>query len=321
MTGAMNVHVVTRPAPDAGCGLAVTLPRSASVTEALLALPPERALDGATALAGWLRGELAALAAELPPGPGLSIDAWRLLSALRHPEHSSVSADDSFVPSPRICRRAVGIAAVSRCVRGWSRSPASAVAEVLAAAADDATRQQAPDPNGPPWWAAWYLQLPSGGRAAVAAEAVTWATQLFSAFEWDRFDRPPVIGGRDDWWRTAGGRLALQGRVEVRAQLDGTTAFAVVAHGWSDTYWRTRLGFPALVSLLARGERAVPGRVVGIWPASGQIRVLPVDIPILRQVADSVLAAAATLVDARLESASGAPRPRRGAGGHKPRDT
>ncbi len=316
----MKVHVVTRPATDAGCGLAVTLPRSVSVTDALLALPSERALDGAAALAGWLRGELAALAAELPPGPGLSVDAWSLLSALRQPERCSAAADDSFVPSPRVCRRAVGTVAVNRCVRGWSRSPASAVAEVLAAGADDATRQQASDPNGPPWWAAWYSQLPPGGRAAVAADAVTWASQLFSAFEWERFDRPPVIGGRDDWWRTSGGRLALRGRVEVRAQLEGTSAFAVMAHGWSDTYWRTRLGFPALVCLLARGERAVPSRVVGIWPASGQIRVLPVDVPALRQVADSVLAAVATLVDARLESASGTTRPSRGASNHKPHD-
>ena len=53
------------------------------------------------------------------------------------------------------------------------------------------------------------------------------------------------------------------------------------------------LGFPALVATLARGEKSVPARVVGLWPASGQVRILPVDIEALASHADHVAVGAA----------------------------
>jgi hypothetical protein len=46
--------------------------------------------------------------------------------------------------------------------------------------------------------------------------------------------------------------------------------------------------------------------VVGLWPASGQVRILPVDGDTLAETATAVIAAVATWVDARLEARAGA---------------
>jgi hypothetical protein len=185
-----------------------------------------------------------------------------------------------------------------------ARAPAAAVGEVLEAGVEDVAGDADAGAVRAPWWAAWYAQLPLGGRAAVEAEAVSWATQLFTALEWRQFDRPPVIAGRDDWWQAPGGRLVLQGRAEVRAQLEESTALLVMAGRSCGEDWRVRLGFPALVCLLARGERALPGRVVGIWPASGQTRALALDGPALDEVARAVVAATASWVGAKTQAAA-----------------
>jgi hypothetical protein len=82
----------------------------------------------------------------------------------------------------------------------------------------------------------------------------------------------------------------------------------VVGAGVPPLDWRRSLGFPALVSALARGERSVPGRVVGWWPASGQVRILPVDSGALADTATAVVCAVATWVDARIEMRGRGPR-------------
>jgi hypothetical protein len=75
-----------------------------------------------------------------------------------------------------------------------------------------------------------------------------------------------------------------------------------VGSGVPQPQWRATLGFPALVSALARGERSVPSRVVGLWPASGQVRLLPVDLGTLTETAAAVVCAVSTWVDARIEA-------------------
>ena len=137
--------------------------------------------------------------------------------------------------SPRVTRRAVGISrrrpvrpgpiACSRYGRG--RDPAGR----LGGGARRPGRAGA-DGARPPWWAEWYCGLGPGGRAVVEAEAVTWATQLSTALQWERFERPPVIGGRDDWWACPGARrLTLKGRADVRAIVEGRQALLVVSGG------------------------------------------------------------------------------------------
>jgi hypothetical protein len=255
-------------------------------------------------LEGQVAGDLAAVVADLPPGERLRLDAFRFALAHERPERL-VAGDGPFVASPATCRRAVGLAAVARCLRRRSATPAAAVAQVLAAGVEDAAAAESGGPTDPgaraPWWAGWYTGLGAGGRAMVEAEAVTWATQLWTALEWDRLGQP-VVGGADDWWDCPGTRaLTLRGHAEVRVRTGGRPALLVVGSGVPPPHWRVALGFPALVSALARGVRAVPARVVGLWPASGQVRILPVDGPSLFDAATAVVSATATCVDARLE--------------------
>ena len=241
-------------------GLSTALPRSASLTDALLSpcAHPVPA-DTVRALRDDLVGTLCAVVAELPPGERLRLDAFTARIARHHPERCRAD-EDPFVPSPATVRRAVGVAAVARCVRGLSSGPASGVCDVLAAAVEDAAAGA--DTGGrPPWWAAWYAQLPTGGRAVVCAEAVTWATHLWTALDWRRFERPPVVGGGDDWWECPGSRqLTLKGRADVRVLVDGRPALVVVGNASCPSDWRVELGFPALVGALARGGASAPCR-------------------------------------------------------------
>ena len=137
----------------------------------------------------------------------------------------------------------------------------------------------------------------------VVAEAVTWATQLLTAVDWARIPRVPVLGGRDDWWQGPGGsELVLKGRAEVRALVQRRMALVVVGSGRCPPDWRVELGYPGLVAALVREASSAPCRVVGVWPQSGQIRVLPVDLSTLRATATTVVAAVATWVDGRIEA-------------------
>jgi len=284
-------------------GMSLALPRAAALTDALLA-PPADSVRAAeiTALRAELAGELVALAEELPVGERLRLDGYRFDMARERPERCS-AADAPFVASPVVCRRAIGLSALARCVRRWAPTPAVAVADVLAVGVEDAADAADQSSGRPPWWAAWYRSLPAGGRAMVAAEAVTWATQVWTALEWERFAPPPIVGSGDDWWDCPGTRqLTLRGRADVRVRGDGPPVLLVVASGLPPADWRPALGFPALVSALARGETSVPCRVIGLWPASGQVRILPVDGPALSTTAAAVVGAVATWVDARLEA-------------------
>ncbi len=289
-------------------------PRVAWLTDALLASPGE---DVSSTELAQLRDELGrdlhALGAELPPGRRLQIDAFKVLIAHRQPERC-MTTDDVFVPSPRLCRRAVAVAAVNRCVRGLAPCPSVAVAEVLAQGVEDASVAAETAAVRAPWWATWYSGLPFGGRAVVEAESVTWATQLLTAVDWQRMPGLPVIGGRDDWWQCPGGSpLVLKGRADVRAFAQRRPALLVVGSGRCRGDWRVELGYPALVGALGADARRAPCRVVGIWPQSGQIRVLAVDLAALRATAAATISAVATWVDGQLEAqrtSSGADSPR-----------
>jgi hypothetical protein len=278
--------------------------RATWLADALLA-PPGGHLSpaGLAQLRADLGTDLQALVADLPAGERLQLDAYKILVAHRRPDRCMATDDDPFVPSPRRCRRAVGVAAVNRCVRGLAPGPALAVAEVLAGGLEDASAGTDHASVKAPWWASWYAGLPRGGQAVVCAEAITWATQLVTAVDWPRFARPPIVGGRDDWWQCPGGpRLVLKGRADVRVLTAQRPALLVVGTGRCRTDWRVELGYPGLVAALVRDAQVAPSRVVGFWPQSGQVRVLAVDIDMLRATASAVIAAVATWVDGRIEA-------------------
>ncbi|HTZ08078.1 MAG TPA: hypothetical protein VMB72_03335, partial [Acidimicrobiales bacterium] len=241
---------VVAPAGPAPAGPGLGVPRARRLADVLAA--PARMASGTEEL-GALRcrvaDDLEALAGDLPDGERLQLDGHRLLLAHRSPERCR-EPEPPFAPSPRGCRRAVGVAAVARCVRGAGCAPAAAVAGVLAEAVADLE-----EPGGParaPWWARWYAGLPAGGRAVVQAEAVAWATRLVTAVEWGRFERPPVVGGRDDWWQSRGAVLTLRGRAEVRVASHQRVALLVVGSRTCGEDWRLELGYPGLVATLVR---------------------------------------------------------------------
>jgi hypothetical protein len=279
--------------------------RVAWLTDALLALAVEEVAPAALAqLRDDLVRDLGALGAELPDGERLQLDAFKVRLAQRHPDQC-ISIDDTFTPSPRVCRRAVGVAAVNRCVRGHSPNPAVAVATVLAEGLEDAAVARDTGAVRAPWWAEWYAGLPDGGRAVVRAEAVTWATQLLTAVDWRQVPRP-VVGGRDDWWQCPGGTpIVLKGRADVRALVGRRPVLLVVGTGRCQADWRAELGYPGLVASLGREAPVSPCRVVGVWPQSGQVRILPLDVAALRASATAVVAGVATWVDSRIEKERG----------------
>jgi hypothetical protein len=118
----------------------------------------------------------------------------------------------------------------------------------------------------------WVEGLPPAGRAAVGAEAVTWATRLWCALDWSAFASVPVIG-RDHWWDSPhSALLALRGRADVRS----AHAHLVVLSGPRRDSVRAELALVTLVESLRRRGDEGPGRLVGWWPDSGHlVRVEP----------------------------------------------
>ena len=58
-------------------------------------------------------------------------------------------------------------------------------------------------------------------RASVLADAVTWATSLWSAFDWGACPRrAPVVGGAEDQWSCPAARVGARSRA-ARAELRG----------------------------------------------------------------------------------------------------
>jgi hypothetical protein len=125
--------------------------------------------------------------------------------------------------------------------------------------------------------------LSAAGRAAVQADAVTWATRLCAGLDWSAFPGPPTIG-RDHWWDSPDSSLlALRSRAEVRTTTTGgrgdpVSAHLVVLSGPRRPTVRAELSVVALVEALRAGPDGVtPGRIVGWWPDSGRFVAVEVE--------------------------------------------
>jgi hypothetical protein len=127
------------------------------------------------------------------------------------------------------------------------------------------------------WWEEWFRSLGAGARSVVQAEATTWATQLHTALEWSRFEPQAVLGRDYRWECSRSPRVSLHAKVDVQATVEGRPVLLLVPTGVPGPYWSAALGLSALVAGLVRGRDSVPTRVVGMWPASGQVRILPVE--------------------------------------------
>jgi hypothetical protein len=266
-------------------GVPVVLPRARALTEAVLA-PTAPALPAA-ALDRIRRTVTAALVSETAGG-GVALDLGDYQIDVARLDPSRCRPPEPFTPSPGRCRRAIGLEAVRRALRLRS-SPVLAVEEILGE-----TRSEGADDRGGSgwWWGRWYRGLSAGARAVVQAEAVSWATALWTALEWHRFDRLDV-GGRTLRWTApaAGGSVSLRARVDVRTWAGDGPVLVLVGSGLVPASWRPTLGYPALVAALAHDQRAVPRRVVMWWPAAGQVRIAEVDAALLEETAAAVTSA------------------------------
>jgi hypothetical protein len=199
--------------------------------------------------------------------------------ALRH-DTAEPGPETAFAWTARTARRALGLAAIRLLLGGRSRSPLEAVRARMCESArwvhDGSACASQLD--------RWVAGLTDAGRAAVEAEAVTWATRLWCALDWAAFDTPPVIG-RDRWWDSPhSALLALRGRAEVRT----TGAHLVVLSGPRRDSVRSELALVALVEALRSRSPVAPGRVVGWWPESGHIVRLEAEPTVLYLATEAV---------------------------------
>lgn len=259
-------HALDRPAPAALADLLAEAP----------ARPSRAGVDDARRRVAEAAGRAR---------PPLQIDRRVLLAALQAPTGVDAAAGEPFRPAAGRCRRAIGLDAVDACLRGRHASAAEAVAAVLADVEGRRLAGQAV-----PWWAGWWATLGAGGRSAVRAEAVGWATRLWTGVAWSRLPAPAVVVSRDGRWRPpAAPWLTVRGRVDIRVDLGGGVgSHLVVGEGQAPAQWAVLLSLPVLVGLLG-GGRGVPGtRVVGWWPDTGQVRVADVDDAVLGACAGAV---------------------------------
>src|ERR1700683_5308005 len=129
---------------------------------------------------------------------------------------SLMQPGEPFEWKPVFVRRSLGLEVVSACAARRFRAPADAVGPVADEAGGDWERTG--------WrgfyWEPWLAGLAPGSRAMVLAEAVGWATSLWSSLDWKAFSPPPHIGGTDDQWNCPAARIVrLKGRCEVRVPL------------------------------------------------------------------------------------------------------
>ena len=181
---------------------------------------------------------------------------------------TDIGAAKPFAWSALTARRSIGVAAVRLLLGGTARSPLEAVRCRMA----ESSRWAQDGSSSATQLDRWIDGLSPAGRAAVGAEAVTWATRLWCALDWSSFPSAPVVG-RDHWWDSPhSALLALRGRADVRS----ANAHLVVLSGPRRGSVRAELALVTLVEALRLQGEDVPGRVIGWWPDSGHlVRVDP----------------------------------------------
>jgi hypothetical protein len=278
---------------DTAAVMHVTLPRASTLTDVLISLPGSQVDPAELARARErLVTGLTTASFRSQSSSALRIDAYRLQQALSG-RTKPPGSDGPFSPSPASCRRAIGIAAVAICRRDRTLAPAQAVADVLAGALTPQAHQ-----GGSGWWEEWFRGLAPGARAVVRSEAVVWATQLHGALEWDRIAACARLGCDLRWVCPGSPRVTLHAKVDVQTEVQGRPVLLVMSTGAAGPCWEPSLALTALAAGLVRGTDSVPARVVGIWPASGQTRILPIEHGTLEAASTNVSEAALALAGA-----------------------
>jgi hypothetical protein len=273
-------------------------------TEALVAPPTLSVDDGFRAgIVARLTADIGAVLEGSPPpsGPPLVVSLPVLRQARNRPE-SLADRGKPFVWKPVFVRRSLGLAALDACVAGRFRTPGQAVGPV---AMDSVARWEETG-----WrtfhWEPWFAGLAPGARAMVLAEAVGWATSVWSSLDWEVIGTRVQIGGLDDQWNgPVPGGVRLKGRSELGVPLGaGSVALVSVSGGCPGEFWAEELAYLALVAALHRPSRPVPARVLGLWPDAGVQSHVEVGGEILADAATRVVSTVAAMVEAQSAAAA-----------------
>jgi hypothetical protein len=246
------------------------------LTQVLLAPTPVVDRDALAQVAGGLPVALADLAAQADGGGARRLTDHVI--RLAYAPSGTLPSATPFAWSAATARRTLGVTAVRSLVAGIERTPADGVRSALADAMRSARDLSRPSSS----LDRWISGLSAAGRAAVHADAVTWATRLWSALDWRAFGAPPVVG-RDHWWESPhSSLLAIRSRADVRSEsVDGhgnpVSVHLVLLGGTRRPSVRQELSVVALVEAMRAGPAVPPGRIVGWWPDSGHIVSVDVD--------------------------------------------
>ncbi len=282
---------------------------AAALTRELLA-PSGPAVDDSARLAVRRRlvSTLAPLVELLPAGTQVVL-TLPLLRRARTDTNLLSQPDEPFAWKPAFVRRSLGLAVVSACASGRFRTPAAAVGPV----ADEAVAEWHQTGWRTYHWEPWLAGLATGARAMVLADALTWSTSLWSAFDWTGFAVAPQIGGIDDQWVCPAVRtMRLKARAELRVALPPAperpggppaTALVVVSGGSPSPGWTEDLAYLALVAGLRSPARNVPARVMGLWPDAGLHATVPIDPDALERAVDQVVSTVTAVVESRVPEA------------------
>lgn len=271
---------------------AIVAPTVAVIHDAERERVRQRLVDGVARLVG-----------RLPDGERLELTLPTLRRALAHPE-LLLGTGQPFTWQPKFVRRSLGLAVVRACVEGRFRSPVEAIEPVAAEAVDEWTRTG--------WktyfWEPWLAGLVPAAQAMVLADAVGWATAMWTSLDWRVFEDGARLGGPDDQWALPVPRpVRLKSRCELRLATRPAGAAAVparpslvsVAGGMPSPTSSDELVFLALAALRA-GSLPLPARITGLWPDAGLHRVVELDLPALERGVDRTLEVVEVLVEARV---------------------
>jgi hypothetical protein len=257
------------------------LPRAGVLTDALLA-PPVSVVSGAELgeLRRDMESELHLVGPALRGHRHIRIDGYRLRNTGQDRRD-----ERPFKWSPWTARRPIALEAI----RTRKSSPGLTPLEAVGRAMENlrAYRDGRSQSLGE-----WLSSLPSGATSLVQAEAVTLATQLVGALEWDRL-QGAVIGGDRSIAFEAAPKVRLHARIDVRISLasneeaDVSSLFLAMT-GRPTVTTPEELGLAALTVAL-HPRLGLPARVIGWWPQCGRAAIAEVDLGLLRRTAQAVI--------------------------------